>query len=225
MGKKLTFLIALIVLTFACALWSPWYYWQFSLADLIGVERPPEFARLQVTSIAGEVEIFVDDESRGTVGPEGSPFVIEDVKPGKRLIRLERISDSPGVYIEFERLIEFYPELDTVIAYELGPSTEFSEGHLISAFENVVNRERTKLNVYTEQEGVTVSLDGREIGTTPINSIELDTSTVHRLSLEKRGYETLEISLLPEDDEQRERLKGFDINVEANLFLLPLRVE
>lgn len=223
MAKKILVLIIFIVLTLLCAVWSPWSYWDISLASLVGVDKPPEFARLQVSSLAGEVEIFIDNESIGSVGPEGSPFLIEDVRPGKRLVRIERLGQ--GEYIKLERLIDFYPEVDTVIAYELGPNQQFSEGHFITAFKNAVNRDKVKLNVYTQPEGVEVSLDGRAIGQAPLENLELDTATVHKLRLSKKGYESQEISILPEDDEGRKALHGFDINVEANLFLLPLKVE
>lgn len=223
MAKKLLVLIIFIVLTLLCALWSPWNYWDISIAQLAGVQKPPEFARLQVSSLAGEVEIYVDDESYGSVGPEGSPFLIEDIKPGKRLVRLERRGD--GKYINLERLIDFYTEVDTVIAYELGPNTQFSEGHFITAFKNAVNRDKVKLNVFSEPNGSTVFLDGKELGKTPLENIELDITKVHQLQLKKDGYEPQSVSLLPGDEEDRKSLKGFDINVEARLFLLPLRVD
>jgi hypothetical protein len=225
MLKKIALIVVFVIITLSCALWSPWQYWNFSIAELVGVEKPREFGRLQVSSLAGEVEIFVDNESRGTVGPEGSPFLIEDVEPGKRLIRLERVSDHSEAYINFERLIEFYKGTDVVVAYELGPNEEFSEGNLISAFKNVVNGDKAKLNVYTKPEKVRVTLDGSFIGETPIEAKDLDLNGVHKLKLEKTGYEPQEISLLPEEEEGRANLKGFDLNVEANLFLIPIRTE
>jgi hypothetical protein len=225
MGKKVIIIIFFVILTLVCAIWSPWQYWDISIAQLVGVEDPPEFARLQVSSLAGEIEIFIDDESQGTVGPEGSPFIIEDVKPGKRLLKLERVSENQDAYIKFERLIEFFNEVDVVIAYELGPNEDFSEGSFISAFKNVVNRDSTKLNIYTEPSEVRINLDGRYIGESPIEGVDLDLAGVHELKLDKKGYEPQTISLLPEDEENRSKLKGFDINVEANLFLIPIRIE
>lgn len=225
MGRKIAIIIIFVVLTFVCAVWSPWQYWDFSFASIVGVEKPPEFARLQVSSLAGEIQIMVDGENLGTVGPEGSPFIIEDIKPGKRLVKLERITDSPEAYIKYERLIEFYEDIDVVVAYELGPNLEFSEGNQVSAFKNVVNKDATKLNVYTEPEGASISLDGVDIGEAPLEGVDLSLSGVHKLKVEKKGYESQEISLLPEDGEARLKLKGFDINVDANLFLIPIRVE
>jgi hypothetical protein len=55
--------------------------------------------------------------------------------------------------------------------------------------------------------------------------VSLDRSTVHKLKLEKKGYEPQEISLLPEDETARGNLKGYDINVDANLFLIPIRTD
>jgi hypothetical protein len=174
--------------------------------------------------LAGEVEIYIDGEKRGAVGPEGSPLGIEDIKPGQRTVKLMRKGTNANTYITFERLLQFYEDIDTVIAYELGPKEDFSEGHVITAYKSYVNDSQTKLNVTTKPTEVKVSLDGQDIGRSPLNGIQLDISKVHKLKFEKQGYEDVEINLLPEDAKARDKLKGYDINVEVNLFLIPIRV-
>jgi hypothetical protein len=178
-----------------------------------------------VSSLAGEIEITLDGEKKGSVGPEGSPFLIEDISPGKKLLTLTRVADDTDSYISIERLINFDPKVDTVIAYELGPTEEFSEGHIITAFKSYINKDKTKLNITSNVKGVDVYFDSRNIGQTPLNSIDLNINTVHKLKFEKKGYETLEISLLPEEEEERMKLAGYDINLEVNLFLIPIRTK
>jgi len=224
MWKKLLTITIIIIALLGCAVWSPWKSIGLDWYKLVGLEAPVKFARLQITSLAGELEIYVDGESKGSVGPEGSPFLVEDITPGQRLVKLVRRSDNAKNYIQFERLVNFSSDVDTVIAYELGPNQEFSEGHIITAFKNYANQDLTRLNVTMGQEDVLVTLDNNSIGKAPIQSLPLDNSSVHKLKLEKAGYEPLEISLLPQDEADRRKLTGYDITVEAFLFLQPLRV-
>lgn len=214
----------LIVFSLVCALVAPWQYLEHSPLELLGIKHPEKFARLQVTALAGDVQIWVDDELKGSVGPEGSPLLIEDIAPGQRLVKLIRKSENEKHYIRFERLTNFSADIDTVIAYELGPTNDFSGGHVISAFKNYADPNGTKLNITTVPGGAKVILNNKELGNAPLSGITLDTSVVNRLKLELLGYESIEMNLLSDDATQREKLKGYEINVEANLFLLPLRV-
>jgi hypothetical protein len=225
MLKKFLIVTMLVVFCVVCAVLAPWQNWNFNITSLFGITPPEKFARLQVSSLAGEIEIVIDGEVRGSVGPEGSPLLIEDIKPGQRLVKLVRVGEKPEAYISFERLANFSSDIDTVIAYELGPSEQFSEGHVISAFKNYLKPDTTLLNVNTTPSDVKVSLDGAEIGRSPLQGITLDTTAVHKLRLEKQGYEPLEISLLPESPDERAKLVGYEINVEANLFLIPLKLD
>jgi len=224
MAKKLVIIAIVLLVLVGCGLWSPWQQWNISLGSVFGVDKPKDFARLQVSALEGEIKILVDGEEKGKVGPDGSPFVIEDIEPGKRTVRLERQADSPAEYLVFERVLDFSTEVDTVVAYELGPNSYFSAGHIITATKNYISAS-TKLNLVSVPIGAEVSLNGLNLGLTPLSNLELDISEVSKLSLRKAGYEDMEVSLLPENAEDRKQLKGYDINVEADLFLLPITLE
>lgn len=210
---------------FACAIWSPWTNWDSTVRNVLGIETQVELARLQVSSLAGEVEIYVDDELRGSVGPEGSPFLIEDIEPGQRSVRLVRTSETSGSYIDFNSRLNFSPEIDTVIAYELGPTEQFSEGHIITAYDNFLEDTGARLSVRTEPAGASITLDGQPLGSAPVENYALSLDRPHEMRLTKEGYEELVITLLPQEQEARDQLEGFDIAVEARLFLIPLDLD
>ncbi len=224
MLKKFVVVIIIVVLAVICAVAAPWQNWNITIFSFLGLAPPTQLARLQVTSLAGELEILVDGQTKGSVGPEGSPFIIEDIEPGQRLVKLVRVSETDGAYTAFERLLNFNQDIDTVIAYELGPTEEFSEGTVITAFRSFSNDQRTTLNIETSPGDVKASLNGQDIGLTNLEGIEIDISNIARIKLEKQGYETIELNLLPEDSAQREKLKGYEIQLEANLFLIPIRI-
>ncbi len=123
MLKKFVIVIIVVVLAVICAVAAPWQNWDISIFSFLGVAPPTKLARLQVTSLAGEIEILVDGQTKGSVGPEGSPFIIEDIEPGQRLVKLIRLTETTGAYTSFERLLNFNQDIDTVIDYELGPTT------------------------------------------------------------------------------------------------------
>ena len=215
----------MIVLIIACALWSPWQYLHFNPLSIFGINPPAKLARLEVSSLAGEIEITIDGEKKGSVGPEGSPFLIEDVNPGQRLVKLVRKSSNTHSYITFEKLLNFASDIDTVIAYELGPTVEFSQGHVITAYKSYIHPTTTDLNITTMPPNTEAFLDGQDIGATPLTNISLDLKSVHTLKLTKTGYETVQINILPNTPDGRAKLLGYEINVNTDLFLIPIRVD
>lgn len=225
MFKKILILVScLLILTF-CALWSPWKSLNISLGSIFGIEPQTDFAQLYLSSLGGELEVSVDGEKKGSVGPEGSPFLIEDIEPGRRVVKLARVPNGNAEYISIEKVLDFSSDVDTVIAYEIGPSLNFSEGHIITARKNFLSPNATTLNVVTQPNEVEVLLNGNSLGQSPVNNVSLNLGGENRLLLRKPGYEEMQITLLTEDAAEREKLVGYEIFVEANLFLLPIRVE
>lgn len=217
--------IILILIAVLCAIWSPWNSWNISIAQLFGIEPPKQIGGLQVTSLAGELEVFIDGQSRGKVNTETSPLLIPAVTPGERQIRLVRTSQVTGAYWEFNRLIKFESGVDVVLSFELGPTEEFSEGHLIYATKNNELTENLLLAVNSGVDGAEVLVDDLRAGTTPLAGYVLTRDKQHRVVISAPGYETQEFTILPEDQTQRDKLKGFYLNVDVNLFLLPIAVD
>ncbi len=226
MLKKTALIILLVIVLILCALLSPWRNFNFDFSSIFGFNSQPEFSTLLVSSYSGELQIYVDSELRGSVGPEGSPFEIEDVIPGVRLIELVRVSDS-GIYSKFQQEVNFMPRITTVIAYELGPTDAFSAGHIITPNLNFTNQGATNLNI-SGQEEVNVTLNSALLGTTPIQSVSINPTTTNAIKLEKEGYETMNIVIAVGGEgassENAQDLRNVDININAKLFLKPLRV-
>lgn len=222
--SKFSKLIILLLVGFLCALWSPWNSWNLSLPVLLGMEPAPEIGGLQVTSLAGDLEIFIDGFPMGSVA-SGESVTITPVDPGERQIRIKRTSSVDNAYWEFNRLIKFESGIDVVVAYELGPTEEFSEGHVIYATKSPEKINGIKLNLDSTVDGAKVLLDGNEIGTTPLVSQVLSLDSQHTLKISKDGYEDQEFKLLPEAQEERDKVAGFNLNVIVGLFLQPLPIK
>lgn len=224
--RKAFWVIIFVLAAFLLALWSPWRDWQINFSELFGVTPPQEVAGLQVSSLAGELLLYVDDsvEPVATVSPENSPVQVPGIQPGDHQIKLVRTSEVEGTYVEFNRLIYFYSGIDVVIAYELGPTLEFSEGHVIYATEQSATDSNAYLNISSNVEGASVSIDQVTIGSTPIVKQPIDTLTQHRVVITKDGYEQQDFTVLPEEASDREKLAGLKLNIDVDLFLQPLQV-
>lgn len=204
-------------------LWSPWRNIDIQISEIFGVESPEEVSGLQVISTSGEVELFFEGESQGTTNPESGPIIVSPISPGEKLVRIVRNS-APEGYYEFNRIINFVSGIDVVVSYELGPDLIFSEGSVITAKEQL--DEDYNLLVTANISDYEISLDGvssRSIENQFSSTISLERQ--HELRVEKNGYEPIELTLLPEDQEFRDKLNGFVINVDLNLLLQPVEVE
>lgn len=217
-------LITILLAGFLCAIWSPWNSWNFSLTQLLGVEPPPQIGGLQVTALAGEIEVFIDGESQGKVTTETSPLSIPAMTPGERQIRLTRLSTVDGAFWEFNRLIKFESGVDVVLSYELGPTQEFSEGHVIYATKATDQVNGIRLNLDSSVDGAKVFVDNQEVGTTPLVASVISKDIQHVFRIEKQGYETQEFKLLPDAQESRDKITGYNLNVIVDLFMQPITV-
>lgn len=225
MFKKLFFLTITIIFLALLAIWSPWNGLDFSLLEALGLQQDDSYSGLQVYSMGGELEVSIDEETVGNVTVEGSPLEIYEIEPGEHLIQIRRISEGVGedYYFEFSRMTNFVEGINTVIAYELGPTEEFSGGYVIYATPAIAE-EQTNLNIRTIPEESSVFINELEVAATPINNYELDLDETYEIKIENSGTESIEFNLLPDDPEQRNALRGYDLNVEAQLFQLPVEI-
>jgi hypothetical protein len=225
MSKSYTIIIIILV-AFLLAVWSPWNSWNLSITRLLGIEPPEEIGGLEVSSLAGTLEVYVDGNLKGTVDPEKSPLIIPAVEPGERQIKLIRKSDVEGAYYQFNKLVKFESGVDVILAYELGPTAEFSEGHIIYATKTAkVSNPEVSLNLTSSADDSEVKIDDLDIGQTPIVAYKLDLTKQHKLLISKNGYESQEFIILPAEQKDRDKLKGYNLNVDVDLFLQPIAVK
>lgn len=218
--------IKILIVLLICSLlglWSPWLKINVSLADIFGVEEPDKISGLQVYSFSGEMEVFLDGESQGTVTPESSPFIVDAVTPGEKSVGLKRVTEIPGAYWEFSKVITFEENIDVVLSYILGPEEEFSEGNIVSTVARTDEDYNLKVNLNVE--GVELYLDNIEYivdGTEFRETISLDKQ--HTIKITKQGMEEIEFLILPEDQQSRDQFANYIINVDVQLMYQPVSI-
>lgn len=220
------FLRILIILTICTliGLWSPWVSWNINLAGLFDVETPEEISGLQLTSLIGELEVRIDGESKGTVSPENSPLFIDTVQPGERQVEIIRVSQFENAYWKFNRNIDFVAGVDVIISLGLGPAEVFSEGTVITATRKTNESFNTRIISNVVNSNIAINtIKMPQDQNSVIDNLTLDRQ--HLISVSKNGYETLEFRLFPSEQDERDKLKNFIINVEALLMLQPVNVE
>lgn len=218
--KFITFFLALTLLAF----WSPWQNWDFQWINLFGIESRQDYSSLNIKSFEGDLEVYIDNELQGTVGEDDGFLEISPLKEGEHTVRLQRPQSESDFFNVFERRLNFENNADVVIGYDLGPTSEFSEGHILSARKSFTVGKDPVLDIVSPLEGVNVKLDGSDIGKTPLRSIPISINSKHTLSFAKDGYDTLEIEIFPDSQEDRNKLKDLVLNLEVNLFLKPVDI-
>jgi len=224
--KKILLATLVIVALVLLAIWSPWLRWNIDIANIFGVSKPDSIAGLQINSLAGEMELFIDNVAVSKITPELSPFILDRLEPGEHLITLKRTAEFSSTYSTFNRLLTFEENSAVVISYNIGPDEVFSEGHVIYTTKKENISGESKLNINLNTQDFNFTYDGLPIekvnGTA--KSVDLDFNSQHKIRISKIGYESLEFSILPEIQSDRDKLKGSDLNVDVQLMLQPVEV-
>jgi len=220
MLKKPVIIILIAIGLIVLAFWSPWSTFNFSFLNIFGISSVEKYATLKVKSLAGEIEVLIDGEYQDSVSFESDFLELTQIIPGEHLIELQR----KGMDYRVTRKINFEPGVDVVIAYEIGPTQEFSEGQILYTRKSFASEANTLIEIFATSEHIKVFLDGVLIGETPIKELTLDISVKHKLRFEKAGYDTMEIEVLPETQEERNKLKNLLLNLEVSLFTRPVKV-
>lgn len=227
MLKKVTILVVIILLCTLLALWSPWLYINLDVRNLFGIRKPDSISGLQVYSLAGELNIQIDGKDVGTVTPEKSPFFYDTVTPGERMVSISRKSETPNQFWTFSKLITFEEGNTVVSSYFIGPSQEFSEGHFIFATKKTDLNAQSKLNVTLNTDDAQIQVDSIAVDKFTKNkyTTNIDFNSQKKIRIFKPGYETLEFSILSDKQEDRDKLRNYDLNLEVQLMVLPVNVE
>lgn len=223
MVKKISIILLIVVFLLALAVWSPWQNWNLSWLNLLGIESKAEISGLKVVALEGNLDVYVDDQYVGQAQAGNGFLEISPIEPGEHLVKLTRDEDTEK-YAEIVRQIRFEPAVDVVIGYELGPTEEFSEGHILSAKKSYVTEGQAVLDIFSSPENVEVVMNDEVIGETPLKSINLDISKKNKLKFTKAGYDSLELELLPENQEERDKLADLLLTLEINLFARPVNI-
>lgn len=218
--KGFVYLTVFLIILFLCGLWSPWLYINFDWETFIGLQKPDNIAGLEVYSLSGELEVYLRDDLVGKVTPESSPFIFDRVSPGLNLVRVRRVNPlSNFEYWQFSRVLDFQPAKSIVLSLNLGPTEESSEGQVISAVpkNNLSRPNRVTINANVEEYSVQVDAQANFTSDTTTFSTSFDVESQKRFRISKLGYEPIEFLLLPDLQEDRDRLKDFDLSVDVFL--------
>lgn len=221
--RKATRISLLIISLILLAFWSPWQSWNLEWINIFGIDSKDSYSGLKVKSFSGELEVFVDGESAGITTDQQSFLDVFPIKPGEHLVKIVRPTND-GFYSEFERNINFERDVDVVIGYDLGPSTLFSEGHVLTAKKSFSKGAEPTLDILSTVNDVDVKLDGRDIGKTPLRTVPIGIESTHILSFSKKGFDSLEIEILPTEQSERDKLKDIELSLEVNLFAKPVEL-
>lgn len=223
--KRFLVILIVIIISIIVGLWSPWLRWNIRPEAVFGVREPDKIASLQVFSLSGEIEVLVDGElQQGTAKLEdGSPVIVDRVEPGDRLITLRRKTPLIDAYWIFEKVVHFEANTSVVIAYNLGPSELFSEGHIIYA-DSLTAEGNVRVQVNTDNAIVRMNNIPLSVnGNVARSNISFDRQYI--LQVEREGFEPVSFTVLPESQEDRDKLSSFSINVDVQLMYQPVSVE
>lgn len=217
----------LVSICFLVSIFSPWVYINFDVTSIFGINRPQEISGLKVVTLSGDLEVYIDNQKLGTLKEETRSITFDTIQPGFRLITIKRPEPKDKLYWTFNRIINFEKNTTAVVALNLGPTKEFSEGHIIYAVKKEKLDTPTQLNVIFESVGGVVQINNEvpivmQNNKTYSTFISLDQQ--NKIYVEKSGYEPQEFVILPETQEERNKFKNYDINIELFLFLQPLEV-
>lgn len=225
--KKFAVILIILVLCTLIGLWSPWRSINIDLPQLFGISKQDLKSGLQVYSLSGNIQIYVDNQLKGEVTPEESPYFVDNIDPGQHLIKLERKSEKESAYWTFNKLVTFEKGTNVVVSYNLGPSEVFSEGHIIYAVNKDYTKTETSINVLLNINEFNIQFDSLPIEKISFNEYSslLDLTRQHSIKLSKPGFEQLEFVILPSSQEERDKLKNYNIMIEAHLMYQPVNVE
>lgn len=223
--KKILKLLLIALICVLLGLWSPWLYWRLDISQLFGVEKPNPISGLQVYSLGGELEVYIDNQKQeGSATPETSPLSVVAIEPGERLVRIVRKSTVDGAYTEFNKIINFVEGIDVVISYLLGPEDVFSEGHIITAEQKRGESYNFKLSTNVTDYKVFID-EVEHTVSSGFFTQEFDLTRQRKVRIQKNGYQSIEFTIFPEEQGERDKLVNYILSVEAKLLYLPVKVE
>jgi hypothetical protein len=226
--KKFVYLIIVSLLCTLLALWSPWVNWRLDLIQLFGVVMPDQIASLQVYSLAGDIEVSLNNEFKGIAKFEDNEgYILDRVDPGEQLITLTRVSTVEDSYWSFSKMIKFEAGTSVVLSFNLGPEEDFSEGHIIYAVKKDNLDSVSKLNIMSNVESALIQVDTTSLEqiSERFISFNINLDSQKQVTISRRGYETLKFTILPDTQDERDKLKDYDLNLEAHLMVQPVIVE
>lgn len=218
--KVVTILIVLILL--ALAVFSPWRNLNINLGSIFGIKNTSETSTLEVSSLGGKLEVFLDDNEVGSTNFQDPKLEISPISAGSHKLKLMR--DSDVVYPTYEKTILFAPGISSSISYELGLSEDMTNGWLIIPEKRVIKTASTETSITFRvfPEDSTLSINGQKKDS---KVVKLDPKTKYDVRITKEGYLPLSFQILGFDDSKIKLSSEYEYIVDVKLGSIPLKVE
>ena len=156
--KNTLIFLAGVLITIGIIL-TPWgEILDFLQLDPFGKNIP---CALEAKLNAGQGVVYIDGKNVGK-----TPFRTSKLSKGKHTVKIKRSTNYPGFYSEFNKTIKFLPGATVYISWELGPSEVFSSGTVVWLEER--SGSDALLSVTSDLDGIKISIDGVQIGETPL---------------------------------------------------------
>lgn len=225
--RKIFLVLIPIILLLLLAIWSPWVRWNIDIRTFFGLSPVNLTSGIQVYSLAGTLEIYLDGVKLGEAVSGKDPFITDKIESGQKVLSLKRVSSNESVkYWEINRLINFQPSTTVIASFNLGPDEIFSEGNIIYV-ENRVDDLNPEVKIKVNVPEALVTLE--DITIQKINSNNFIGRMLYdksrKIVVIKEGYETSEFFILPESEQDRDSLKQYNFNIEVFLMYKPFLVE
>ena len=218
--KKVGLCIVVLIIAIIGAILIPWQKLNIFKDKLIGVDN--NYASLKVYSLGGDMKVFLDDEDKGVIKSQDPFLEIFPIESGKHNVRLKRVTSDESFYPDFEREVDFAKGFDTVIGCEIGPTKESSSNWLIYAQQTNNNNGAALVNITSDIENCNVIFNDSDTQTIPVQSKSIGLDQQYNIKVSKEGYQDLEFQILPEEQEARDRLDGYILYIEVNLYKIPI---
>ncbi len=218
--KKVGFCIIILIIGILGAILIPWHRLDTFKDKMLGTNN--SYASLKIFSLGGDMKVYLDSEEKGIVKSQDPYLEVFPVDIGDHVVKLERVSSQEGFYDYFEKEILFEKGFDTVISWEIGPTEESSSGWILYAQSSNEKKGNALLNISSDIETCNVVLNNTQEMETPINNEAIGLDSQYNIKISKEGFQDLEFQILPEDQEARNRLDGYILYVEVNLYKIPI---
>lgn len=225
--KKFGCILLVFIALFALAWFKPWNTLGLTPTKIIGLEAIQQQAALTVFSLKDSIDIYIDNELKESIDTSGGSAEIVDIKPGMHRITLRKSSETTGEFYEFSQTLNFVKGVSNVVAYELGPTQEFSQGHVFytEKLNEQLEKGTTYISFLSNMDEIEVYLNNQKVGETPIEDHEITLDKQYDVTLKKEGYEELSFKILPEGESERTKLEGLHLYIKADLFLKPIDID
>ena len=220
MKKRVGLCFILVFIAVIAAIFFPLDIISILKDRLLGVGN--NYSSLKIYSLGGDIKVYIDGEEKGIAKEKGSYLEVLPIDVGEHEVKLVREATEEGFYPDFERIINCEKGFDTVISWEIGPTEEASSGWILYAQNASYKNGHTLINLTCKPRDCKINIDEKGEHTAPITKLNLSLNEQHTFKASKEGYQDLEVQVLPEDEEARASLEGYELFFEVNLYRIPI---